>query len=65
MAKHKTCPFCGGAATECSHKNKSSTLYGVFCGNEDCPVQPSTALYPSKKGASKAWNKRADDGDSK
>lgn len=35
--------------------------YRVYCGNEDCMVEPKTHWLSRKEDAVRTWNRRADD----
>lgn len=54
----KPCPFCGGRAF-LNHTNQPiGDSYQVYCGNEDCTVEPCTHTYFEKNQAVEAWNRR-------
>jgi hypothetical protein len=36
------CPFCGEPWKTETYKKKNTRSYIVFCGNDECPVQPCT-----------------------
>jgi Lar family restriction alleviation protein len=55
----KPCPFCGGEAeTIKSFLYGKVTGYAVYCKKCDCELK----MYTSKQNATKAWNRRADNG---
>ena len=58
MAELKPCPFCGGRAFRYHRKEPFGDSYRVYCGNEDCCVQPQTHAYFKKEQAENAWNRR-------
>lgn len=53
MAELKPCPFCGG---EAKRYYGYHDMYGVTCKKCSAKVYG----YASKGGATKAWNRRAD-----
>ena len=55
MAELKPCPFCGGEARRYEGKTDS---HGVTCKKCSCKVFG----YASVAAATRAWNRRADDG---
>ena len=61
MAELKRCPYCGGEAVRDTVKapHTSEPWHYVRCGNPNCHVEPSTAAYKKQSGATKAWNRRA------
>ena len=61
MNKLKPCPFCGSRAFMRNEKGQIGTIHRVYCGNEDCPVEPETHWYWRKEEAIEAWNRRATD----
>ncbi len=58
--KLKHCPFCKGEA-----RISGLDVFWVFCtnaygtGKGECPVFPSTTVYPTKEAAAEAWNRRS------
>ena len=60
MAELKPCPFCGGRAFVKSSIQPVGFAYRVYCGNEDCKVEPQTHAYFYKDQAIEAWNRRAE-----
>lgn len=61
MTELKPCPFCGGRAFMLNEKEEAGTLHRVYCGNEDCHVEPKTHWYWKKEQAIETWNRRATD----
>lgn len=51
--KLKKCPWC-----KAKPKIPHMKMYQVGCFNPLCQVQPQTLLFPTKREAVKAWNKR-------
>ena len=65
MAELKPCPFCGGRAfVKNSGVYAAGFAYRVYCGNEDCKIEPKTHAYFQREQAIEAWNRRANDGQS-
>ena len=62
MAELKPCPFCGRRAFVRKNKGLKAGTYNVYCGNEDCKVEPITNPYFCKEQAIEAWNRRVNDG---
>lgn len=54
----KPCPFCGFRALIGHHEH---LWYYVYCGLEDCAVNPKTKSYNRKEYAIMVWNRRVDD----
>lgn len=53
--KLKPCPFCGFRAF-IGHVNHR--WYFVYCGLEDCDVNPRTHQFNRKEYAIQCWNRR-------
>ena len=58
MAELKPCPFCGGSASVLKVDN---TWYEVRCDN--CPCNVGRLWFYTRKDATKAWNRRGEDGE--
>jgi hypothetical protein len=54
--KLKPCPFCGFRAFV-GHKDG---WYWVYCGLENCDINPKTKAFNRKEYAIKCWNRRAE-----
>ena len=59
MAKLKKCPFCGWEALV-----SYNTAFGFipWCTNEECILNDNTHGYETEQEATKAWNRRAENG---
>lgn len=58
MAELKPCPFCGGEA----EVFEDDGAFGVRCSNSICIGNDFKPMYDDEHYASKAWNRRAEDG---
>lgn len=58
MAELKPCPFCGGKA----EVNEDSGYFGVCCCDTSCIAHDIEPLYDDEHYASKAWNRRVENG---
>ena len=56
--KLKPCPFCGWRAFVRKDKNG---YYQVYCGLEDCSINPQTKWFNRKEYAIEMWNRRIED----
>ena len=60
----KPCPFCGGDGHLYQRLwHGSDKQWEVFCFNENCIGHSITAIFKTKELATKAWNRRAENGD--
>lgn len=64
MNELKPCPFCGGKAKLhiSAGSTKKKKLYYVMCDSNTCRVYPQTYVYSKIGYATRAWNRRADNG---
>ena len=60
--KLKPCPFCGYRAF--IGKSGDKHWFRVYCGLENCAVNPATKYYNRKEYAIEVWNRRVNDNES-
>ena len=53
----KPCPFCGWRAFIGKTKSEHP-YYWVYCGLENCSVNPKTKAFNRKEYAIEVWNRR-------
>lgn len=58
----KPCPFCGVMPDITPHEAEGIPLYGMSCHNDDCDIQPYSAVAcETKEEMIKTWNTRKGD----
>lgn len=62
MTKLKTCPFCGGEATQIYSVNADTYVYGCYTIGCMGNAQNFIKRFKTDKEAIEAWNRRVNNG---